>query len=63
MKDALKSITIGFLLICIFVVLPVVIILILTSLFGVNLLLGFFIFAIVFIFILFCWLIGDIFRM
>ena len=63
MKDALKSITIGFLLICIFVVLPVVIILILTSLFGVDLLLGFFIFAIVFIFILLCWLIGDIFRM
>ena len=63
MKDALKSITIGFLLICIFVVLPVVIILILTSLFGVDLLLGFFIFAIVFIFILICWLIGDIFRM
>ena len=63
MKDALKSITIGFLLVCIFVVLPVVIILILTSLFGVDLLLGFFIFAIVFIFILICWLIGDIFRM
>lgn len=62
MKDILISVLIGLLFILLCIVLPTIIFIVLSGLFGVDFMLSFFGLGGLFLFIGLCYLIGEIFR-
>ena len=62
MKDILISVLIGLVFILLCIVLPTIIFIVLSGLFGVNFMLSFFGLGALFLFIALCYLIGLIFR-